>query len=575
MSESFNPDHIYNEFYYRHDCGQPYERSPEWLNFFGSIAEKIVKRINPASILDAGCAMGFLVESLRDRGADAYGVDVSEYAIQMARQDIKPYCFVGSLLNPLPRRYDLVVCIEVLEHLQPDTAEIAIKHLCEASDDILFSSTPFDYYEATHFNVQPPEYWAQLFALNGFVRDVDFDASFITPWAFRFRKTNSTFHEMVRNYERKFSFLWKENQDVRKLAVDVRDRMAFLENSLEVSRRNLSEKEDELLYIRKELYAKEHALESIYVSRVWHVAQSLLNLRQVLLPSGGLREKIVRKLFQAAKLIWKVFRAVIATPGKLVKNTIRGIRHIRYNGVTSLFKRTEKELRRVFPQKALGPSMQKNVMDMPLSLGKIQSLLLFPLPVFSVPYSGKRVNLILDTLNEETVISEVVDALSFSALLAEKWQCELRIITRLDVAKKSVVSTILKRIEITAPNIEFAFIQAGNPKMSFPVGAEEYFVVTSWRTVKSLQANFDLNRVIYFLQKDERTEDISQEDNLIYTDILMNFPVRFILNTKTLYDQFVEGGLMNIRDHAIQIERSEIVDHLKSEIQQAVNQFEK
>lgn len=28
---------------------------------------------------------------------------------------------------------------------------------------------------ASHINVQPPEYWAQLFARQGFFRDVDFD----------------------------------------------------------------------------------------------------------------------------------------------------------------------------------------------------------------------------------------------------------------------------------------------------------------------------------------------------------------------------------------------------------------
>ena len=67
-------------------------------------------------------------------------------------------------------------------------AERAIAHLCQASDDILFSSTPLDYREVTHFNVQPIEYWTYQFALHGFVRDVDFDASFITPWAVRFRR---------------------------------------------------------------------------------------------------------------------------------------------------------------------------------------------------------------------------------------------------------------------------------------------------------------------------------------------------------------------------------------------------
>src|SRR6185295_9899009 len=73
---------VYDSFYYAHYCGErAYRRDPSWLAFFGGIAEQIVARIAPATVLDAGCAMGMVVEALRDRGVEAYGVDISEYAI--------------------------------------------------------------------------------------------------------------------------------------------------------------------------------------------------------------------------------------------------------------------------------------------------------------------------------------------------------------------------------------------------------------------------------------------------------------------------------------------------------------
>ena len=71
----------YDAYYYAHGCGTPYRRDAEWLRFFGSVADRIVADIGPASALDVGCAMGFLVEALRRRGVDAFGIDVSEYAI--------------------------------------------------------------------------------------------------------------------------------------------------------------------------------------------------------------------------------------------------------------------------------------------------------------------------------------------------------------------------------------------------------------------------------------------------------------------------------------------------------------
>ena len=64
---------IYNEEYYHNGCGPiPYEEPEHWVEFFGMIADRIVKDIHPQTVLDAGCAMGYLVAALRDRGVEAY-----------------------------------------------------------------------------------------------------------------------------------------------------------------------------------------------------------------------------------------------------------------------------------------------------------------------------------------------------------------------------------------------------------------------------------------------------------------------------------------------------------------------
>jgi 2-polyprenyl-3-methyl-5-hydroxy-6-metoxy-1,4-benzoquinol methylase len=80
----------FNEYYYRNCCGQPYERSAAWLTFFGTIADRIVADISPRRVLDAGCAIGMLVEALRARGVDARGVDLSSFAIESVPDTLKP-----------------------------------------------------------------------------------------------------------------------------------------------------------------------------------------------------------------------------------------------------------------------------------------------------------------------------------------------------------------------------------------------------------------------------------------------------------------------------------------------------
>jgi SAM-dependent methyltransferase len=231
------------------------------------MADRIVSDIGPGSVLDAGCAMGFLVEKLRERGVEAFGVDISEYAIGQAHPDIRPYCWVGSAAAPLPRRYDLIVSIEVLEHMPQDEAERALANVCQYTDDILFSSTPLDYKEASHLNVHSPEYWATLFARQGFFRDVDFDAAFITPWAARFRRRNDPAPRLISDYERRFWLLWKENTDLRSLALDMRaelagraPRLAELERTAAALEDQLADKERGLAALNKRIAELEAAI---------------------------------------------------------------------------------------------------------------------------------------------------------------------------------------------------------------------------------------------------------------------------------------------------------------------------
>lgn len=185
------PPETYDADYYAAGCGpHPYQRDERWMGFFGDVADHIVAEIGPRSVMDVGCAIGMLVEALRDRGVEAWGIDVSAHAIDQVPESIAPYCSLGSALEPLPGRYDLITCIEILEHLSALDGERAIDVLCAHTDDILFSSSPSDLDEPTHVNVQPRAYWVAAFARRGFVHDAEFDAAFIAPWAMRFKRMN-------------------------------------------------------------------------------------------------------------------------------------------------------------------------------------------------------------------------------------------------------------------------------------------------------------------------------------------------------------------------------------------------
>ncbi|MCC7018596.1 MAG: methyltransferase domain-containing protein [Ardenticatenales bacterium] len=226
------PAPTFDADYYAHGCGRPYVRDDVWLAFFGRVADRIVADLAPRTSMDVGCAMGFLVEALRERGVDARGIDLSEYAIQQAHPDVAPFVAVASAADPLPGRYDVVTCIEVLEHMPPDAADRAIDAMTAAADNILFSSSPTDHVEPTHVNVQPPEAWAAAFARRGFYRDADFDATFLTPWAARFRKVDGPLVGVVAAYERRLWQLADANHQLREANAALRVVAADIERIL-------------------------------------------------------------------------------------------------------------------------------------------------------------------------------------------------------------------------------------------------------------------------------------------------------------------------------------------------------
>jgi 2-polyprenyl-3-methyl-5-hydroxy-6-metoxy-1,4-benzoquinol methylase/glycosyltransferase involved in cell wall biosynthesis len=256
-------DNPYDAFYFAHSCGRPYQRDDVWLQFFATIADRIVSDFRPRTVLDAGCAMGFLVEALRERGVDAFGVDVSEYAIQQVRPEVRAFCRVGSIVDPLSQKYDLIVCIEVLEHLSTSQAEQAIDNFCQHADEVLFSSTPFDYKEATHVNVQPPDYWTELFARHGFFRDVEFDASFISAWAARFRRSRDPVARAVAVYERRMWRLEQDNRARRELTLEQRNELARKEQQIQMLQAEGARKEQQVQALQAEVTGKEQQVRAL------------------------------------------------------------------------------------------------------------------------------------------------------------------------------------------------------------------------------------------------------------------------------------------------------------------------
>lgn len=132
-------------------------RGAKW----SQVVEELLRRHNCRSMLDYGCGQGSLVSGLR---LTASGVDFREYDPAIAGKDAPP-----------SEPADLVVCTDVLEHVESEKIVRVMRHLAELTGDILFSVIAMVPTEKklsdgrqAHILLRPVEWWKYQFATYGF-----------------------------------------------------------------------------------------------------------------------------------------------------------------------------------------------------------------------------------------------------------------------------------------------------------------------------------------------------------------------------------------------------------------------
>ncbi len=136
-----------------------------------AIVPLLLERLQPRSVVDVGCGTGVWLSVFQELGVQTIlGVD-GRY-VDRASLEIAPDCFQAANLAEtlvLPRTFDLVMSLEVAEHLPAAAAEGFIRSLTRLGPAVLFSAAiPFQG-GTGHVNEQWPAYWTRLFAQHDFV----------------------------------------------------------------------------------------------------------------------------------------------------------------------------------------------------------------------------------------------------------------------------------------------------------------------------------------------------------------------------------------------------------------------
>jgi len=173
-------------------CYQNYRWMPEATMAMAMTLIDLLDIRRGDTVLDYGCAKGFLVKALRLLGREAWGVDVSEYAIANVDPLVKDLCFLKPDLGywkagyvpsakGFPELFDFCIVKDVFEHIPDDQLETALGWIqtkvlfaiIPLGDDGTFRA-PANNIDVTHVTCHDEDWWKRALSRGWHVIDFDF-----------------------------------------------------------------------------------------------------------------------------------------------------------------------------------------------------------------------------------------------------------------------------------------------------------------------------------------------------------------------------------------------------------------
>ena len=162
-----------------------YPKHPERLNFNHMQAEEkpfanrlaawVKQELNPATLLDIGCGPGHFVDSFRDCGIDAKGIDVDD------RVHGKEHLTYQSLFDITNESADVVVCMEVAEHIEQELEDqVVAKVVSTVGKTLIWTAAAIGQGGIGHINCKNKNDWAEKLTSAGLVRNTTKEQQLIT-----------------------------------------------------------------------------------------------------------------------------------------------------------------------------------------------------------------------------------------------------------------------------------------------------------------------------------------------------------------------------------------------------------
>ncbi len=147
-----------------------YSLKPSHCEWAGNMVDSIITHMNPENVLDLGCGACNFANVLDEHGYPVLAVDGSKYAQETANEGVA--FTLWDLREPidLGMQYDLVLCVEVIEHIDAEFEDITLDTITNhAADWIMFTGAKPGQRGKGHVNCRELDYWETKLERRGII----------------------------------------------------------------------------------------------------------------------------------------------------------------------------------------------------------------------------------------------------------------------------------------------------------------------------------------------------------------------------------------------------------------------
>ncbi len=221
MKNIFDKDYFTDGIAKGISCYENYRWIPELTYPMANSIFTFLNLKRNSNVLEYGCANGFLVKCLKDFGVNAYGIDISNYAISNCPVDISRNVSVitNNDVNRAikkttfkKKKFDWVISKDVMEHIKPSYLNVIIKKISKITKK-MFVIVPLGdnnryrikqyHLDKTHIVIKNERWWINLFKKNNFdIEDVSYKVDGIKDKWYKYNKYGNGFFQLTSNYKK-------------------------------------------------------------------------------------------------------------------------------------------------------------------------------------------------------------------------------------------------------------------------------------------------------------------------------------------------------------------------------------